>query len=64
VTLSEWRGFAITQEVMAELKRRQTEAKEALAYNAGINPRMDAWRSGAIAAYEDMLNIQLDEETS
>lgn len=63
MTLQEWKGFSVTQEIMGELRKRQAEAKEYLAHNAGIDPLRDRWYTGTIAAYEDMLNIELDGET-
>ncbi len=63
MTLSEWKSFSITQEVMLEFKRRQNEAKDYLAEHAGIDSRMDAMMVGAIKAYADMLDIELDEES-
>ena len=61
MTLSEWKSFSITREVMLELKRRQDFLKEQLAEQAGLNPLEDRFKVGAIIAYQDMLDIRLDE---
>lgn len=63
MTLSDWKSLDITQIIFKELKNRQRELKEALAEQAGVDPSKDRWRCGAIAAYEDLLNIEMDEET-
>jgi len=64
VTLSEWKGFSLTQEIMGELKRRQEWLKEQLAEQAGLNPIADREKVGAIKAYQDMLDIELADEES
>lgn len=63
MTLSDWKSLDITQIIFKELKNRQRELKEALAERAGVDPSEDRWRCGAIAAYEDLLNIEMAEET-
>ena len=62
MTLSDWKSLEITDLILTELKRRQEEAKEKLASIAGLDPLRDRWLCGAIAAYEDVLNIELDGE--
>lgn len=57
----EWKSMVITIEVMAEFKRRQDALKEALATRAGIDPLTDREFVGAIKAYQDMLDIDLEE---
>ena len=52
----------ITQTIIDEIKRRQAALKEELAGGAGLNPLEDRWKVGAIAAYQDFLDIELDEE--
>ena len=64
MTLSEWKGFSLTQEIMGELKRRQEWLKEQLAEQAGLNPIADREKVGAIKAYQDMLDIELADEES
>lgn len=63
MTLSEWKSFSITQEIMAEFKRRQAFLKEQLADQAGKDPLEDRWKAGVIAAYQDIIDIELDEES-
>jgi hypothetical protein len=62
VTLNDWKSLSITQELMGEWKRRQDFAKEYLEANAGLDPAQDRFYCGVIAAYRDMLDIELDEE--
>lgn len=63
MTLSDWKNLSITQEIFAELKRRQEDLKENLVVSAGQNPILDSYRSGAILTLEDVLNIELNEES-
>jgi hypothetical protein len=63
VTLSDWRSIEITQVIMAEFARRAAFLKEELADQAGLNPLADREKVGAIKAYQDFLDIELDEET-
>jgi hypothetical protein len=65
ITLSDWKSMSITQTIMEEFKRRQQGLKDELTTSAGIDPASDRYKVGAIAAYEDLLNIDLDitEET-
>jgi hypothetical protein len=62
VTLNDWKGLAITQVILAEFKRRQRDLKEELAISAGVNPLDDRFKAGVIAAYEDVVNIELDDD--
>lgn len=64
MTLNDWKNLSITQEIMDEFRKRQAFAKEYLASNAGIDSGQDRWYSGTIAAYEDMLNVELENEES
>lgn len=61
MTLTDWKNLAITQVIMAEFRQRQRQLKEELAQSAGINPLDDRFKVGVIAAYEDVLNIELDD---
>jgi len=63
VTLYDWKNLAITQEIMLEFKRRQDWLRDQLAEQAGIDSITDREKVGAIKAYQDMLDIELDEET-
>lgn len=64
MTFNDWKNLSITQEIMNEFRKRQAFAKEYLAENAGTDPLKDRWYTGVIAAYEDMLNVELDTEES
>ncbi len=63
MTLTDWKNLSITQEIFTEIKRRQDEIKEELIPSAGKNPIVDSFRSGAIMALEDVLTIELNEES-
>jgi len=65
VTLYDWKNLSITQVILAELRGRQQALRDELATSAGVDPLADRYRVGVIAAYEDMLSIELDnpEET-
>jgi hypothetical protein len=61
MTLNDWKSLSITQEILAELRRRQLWAIEQLKDQAGLNPLADREKVGAIKAYQDMLDIELEE---
>ena len=62
MTLYDWKNLPITQVIMAEFKSRQKALKEELAQSAGLDPLSDRFKAGVIAAYEDVVNIELDDE--
>lgn len=62
MTLSDWKALSITQTVLLELSARVRGLRDELAQSAGNDPLMDRWKCGVIAAYEDVINIQFDEE--
>jgi hypothetical protein len=64
VTLSDWKEMAITQEFLAELQRRLNAEKESLTESAGVDPRLDSYRAGVIAALKDVVDFHFDEENS
>lgn len=64
MTLTEWKNLAITEEFLAELKRRINDTKDELAASAGVNPILDSYRSGIIAALGDAVDFHFDEEGS
>lgn len=51
----------MTKAVMIDLQTRIQEIRDELAAQAGLDPLMDRYRSGAIAGYNDLLNISFDE---
>lgn len=63
MTLKEWAGLEITQEFILEFKDRIKDLSEALVTSAGVDPRYDAYRSGAIAACKDVVNFHEKEES-
>lgn len=63
MTLSDWRQLDATQEVFLEIKRRMDVLTEELVLSAGNDPRLDAYRSGAIAAFRDVVGITLEEDS-
>jgi hypothetical protein len=62
VTLHDWKNLDVTQVILGEFKIRQQSLKDQLATSAGLDPLADRWKAGAIAAYEDVLNIDMDGE--
>lgn len=63
MNLYDWKNLSITQVILEELRVRQKLLKEELAVSAGVNPLDDRFKCGLITAYNDVLNIELDEET-
>ena len=63
MTLNDWRSLELTQEILMELKRRSDDLKEALVESAGVDPRLDSYRAGAIAALKDIISFEFTEET-
>lgn len=63
MTLSEWKSLPITQAIMRELTNRVANLKDELGKSAGIDPVEDRRKSGVICAWEDVLNIDMVEET-
>jgi hypothetical protein len=64
VTLSDWKSLTITEEFVAELQRRLDEQKEELTDSAGVDPRLDSYRSGVIAALKDVVDFHFEEGNS
>lgn len=62
MNLYDWKNHEITQVIFKELKSRQEHLRDELSQTAGVDPLMDRWKCGVIAAYEDILSIELDEE--
>ncbi len=63
MTLNDWKSLEITEEILNELKKRVDILTESLVESAGVDPRRDAFHSGAIAALRDVLSFEFDEET-
>lgn len=62
MTLSDWKALSITQVILAEFKYRQDQLRFELGQSAGIDPLEDRRKAGIIAAYEDVINIELEDE--
>lgn len=60
----DWKSNPVTKAVLNEICRRIFDAREHLGANAGIDPLLDRYQVGAIAAYGDLLNIEFDEVTN
>lgn len=58
----DWKRHPVTQVVFSQLKERIHSLYEMLGDSAGSNPVQDARFSGAIQAYNDMLNIEFEDE--
>lgn len=57
----DWKANPVTKAVMNELYNRILLVREDLGNTAGIEPLEDRRKTGAIAAYGDMINIEFDE---
>lgn len=60
--LVDWKRHPVTQAVFSQLQERIQSLYEMLGDSAGQNPVQDARFSGAIQAYKDMLNIDIENE--
>jgi hypothetical protein len=60
----DWKRHPVTQQVYSQLNSRIAYFTEQLVEQAAyLDPRILAEKSGAIRAYQDMLNIEFDEES-
>lgn len=58
----DWKRHPVTQQVFSQLEARVTEIADQMVSQAGyIDPRMNAYMGGSIAAYKDMLLIDFEE---
>lgn len=60
----DWKANPVTKKVMELISMRITELQRELGVSAGIDPILDRYKSGAIGAYTDLLEISFDEATS
>lgn len=59
-----WKRHPITQVVMGEYKaRRDALVAQLVEQAATTDPRVLAEKAGAVKAYQDILDIDIDEET-
>lgn len=59
----EWRASPVTKQVFTSILNRVYDLQVDLGLSAGIDPREDAKKVGAIQAYTDLLNLDYDEES-
>lgn len=60
-----WKRHPITQTVMAEYKaRREALIDELIEQTASGDPKLMAEKAGAIKAYQDILDISVEETNS
>lgn len=55
----QWKTHPITKLVIESMQQRASHLKEELALSAGIDPLLDRFRSGYIAAANDFSDIDL-----
>lgn len=60
----DWKANPVTKAVMNDLFERIQRIREDLGNTAGIDPIEDRRKAGAIAAYSDIINIEVEEVTS
>lgn len=58
----DWKTNKITQEILAQFRERVFLIQETLSRSAGVNPLEDRFRVGYIAAFNDIINIEPEEE--
>lgn len=58
----DWKRHPVTQVVFSQLQSRIQDLQDTLGQGAGERPVQDARFSGAIQAYQDMLNIEFEDE--
>lgn len=57
----DWKRHPVTQIIFSQLKERIQTLQGMLGESAGQNPVQDSRFSGAIQAYNDMLNIDFED---
>lgn len=58
----DWKRHPVTQQVFSQLDQRVNDLKEEIVGSAlDGDPRTQAYRAGAIGAYNDMLKIDYEE---
>jgi hypothetical protein len=58
----DWKRHPVTQVVFSQLQSRIRDLQDILGQSAGQNSVQDARFSGAVQAYQDMLNIEFEDE--
>lgn len=57
----DWKANPVTKAVMTDIYNRILRTQEQLGATAGLDSVNDRYLAGAIAAYNDLLNIEFDE---
>jgi hypothetical protein len=57
----DWKANPVTKAVFNDIYNRIHRIQEELGATAGLDPLNDRFRVGAIGAYNDLLNIEVDE---
>lgn len=60
----DWKQHPVTQNVFSQLTARVQNIQEILGQSAGTNPAQDREFVGAVKAYNDILNMDFEEEAS
>lgn len=56
----DWKNSPLTSELFARIKAHISGLQYELGVSAGIDPRQDAIKVGAIQAYTDILDIEFE----
>jgi hypothetical protein len=59
----DWKANPVTKAVFRDIQSRILRIQEELGTTAGIEPLNDRFKSGAIGAYTDLLNVDFEEVT-
>jgi len=59
--LLDWKRHPVTQIVLTQINQRILDLQDILSEQAGLNPVKDREYVGAIKAFRDMLNIEIDD---
>ena len=59
--LLDWKRHPVTQIVLNQINQRILDLQDFLSEQAGLDPVKDRECVGAIKAFRDMLNIEMDE---
>lgn len=59
----DWKSNPITKAVFVQIRNNIQGLQEELGESAGVDTYLDAKKVGAIRAYNDVLELDFDEET-
>ncbi len=57
----DWKNNPVTQALFSSIAARVNDGAKELAGSAGINPLDDRFKCGMIAAFQEVLVVELDE---